>query len=165
MFFTCCCWSKTPPRRSRWMRMQRSWTPETMRAESMKWTQFGTTRSMQESQQAIYRDSTTWYFGKDIWKKKTPESHTQLFNILGNLSDHSIGIIQRSRQQLLKPLTLHHQWSGQQLNQQLNQLLSLPNKSEANQLTTPRNSLKRAELSLIFIMFLAFFRRCGYQLS
>ena len=143
MFSTCHCWSRTPPGRGGWMKKRWNWTTVIMK--STKWRLFATARSMRESQQAIYRGSTIWYLGKGIRKKKIPGSLHQPFSTLGSSSAHSIRIILRSRQQLLRPSIPHHQWPGQQSNQ--NQLLSLPNKSEANQLTTPINELKKAELS------------------
>ena len=166
MFFMCHYWSKTPPGRGKWTKWSNKWNlMRVTRMRSTKWRLFATARSMQESQQAIYRGSTIWYFRKDIRKKKTPGSHTKLFSTLGSSSAHFIRIIPRNRQQSLRPLTPHHGWPGQQSNQQLNKLPSLPNKSKAGQLRAPRNELKGAELSLSFIVFLAFFRRCGYQLS
>ena len=43
--------------------------------KNMNWKQFETVQSMQESQnQAIYQASTIWFYGKDTWRKRIPES-------------------------------------------------------------------------------------------
>ena len=77
MFFTYHCWSRTPPRRGKWMKKSDKWSlmQVTMKVESIKWRQFGTARSMQKSQnQVIYQVSTIWSHEKGIQKKKIPGS-------------------------------------------------------------------------------------------
>ena len=128
----------------------------------MRWRQFGIARSMQESQnQVIYQGSTIWFLGKVIQKKKIPGSLIQRSNTLGSSSACSTRIILTSRQQSLRPLTLHHQWPGQPSSQQQSQWSDqrLRNKSEADhQAITLTNELKRSKLRLVFIVFLAFFK-------
>ena len=132
--------------------------PVTMRLVSTRWRQFVTALSMQESQnQVIYQGSTIWFFEKVIQKKKISGSLHRPFSILGSSSARSIGIILTSRQWLLRPLTLHHRCPSQSLGQRSNQ----QNKSKANQSIAPTNELKRTELHLIFIVFLAFSQGVG----
>ena len=154
-FSTCHCWSKTPPGRGRWTRMRRNWTPARI-AVNTRWRQFVTARSMRKSQWVIYQGYTIWFLEKVIQKKKISGSLHWLFNTLGSSSARSIRIILTSRQRLLRPLTLHHRWPGQPSSQQPSQRLQ--NKSEADPLTAPTNKLKRTELRLVFIVFLAFFK-------
>ena len=133
-----------------------------MKAESTRWKQFVTARSMQESQRVIYQGYTIGFLGKVIQKKKIPKSLHRPFSILGSSSARSIRTILTSRQRPLKLSTLHHRWPGQpsgqrlqnesEVDQQPNQLQGSRNKSEADQ----PNELKRTELRLVFIVFLAF---------
>ena len=157
MIFMCHCWSRTLSGRGGWIRTtQRNWTPA-MIAESTSWRQFGTARFMRESQnQVIYQGSTIWYLEKGIRRKKILESVHWQFNTLGNRSVHSIKIISISQQRPLRPLTLHHQWLDH-----LPSPLAPRSKSEADQPTTLTNELKRPELRLVFIVFLAFSQGAG----
>ena len=120
-FFTCHYWSRTPPGRGGWMKTRRNWTPVTMRAESTRWRQFVTARSMRESQRVIYQGSTIWFLGKVIQKKKIPGSLHRPFSTLGSSSARSTKIIRTSRQRPLRPSTLHHRWPGQPSSQQPSQ--------------------------------------------
>ena len=144
--------------------MRRNWTPVTMKAVSTRWRQFVTAPSMRESQkQVIYQGSTIWFLGKVIQKKKIPGSLHRPFSTLGSSSARSTKIIRTSRQRPLRPSTLHHRWPGQPSSQQPSQRLDqrLRNKSEVDhQARALTNELKKTELRLIFIVFLAFLR-CG----
>ena len=160
-FFTCHCWSRTPPGRGGWMRTRRNWTPARI-AVSTRWRQFVTALSMRESQnQVIYQGSTIWFFGKVIQKKKIPRSLTQRSNTLGSSSARSIRIILTSRQRPLRPSTLHHRWPGQPSSQQPSQRSDqrLRNESEADQPTAPTSELKRAAFD--FYRVFGLFTRCG----
>ena len=161
-FFTCHCWSMTPPGRGGWIRTQRNWTPARI-AVSTRWRQFVTALSMRESQQVIYQDSTIWFLGKVIQKKKIPGSLTQRSNTLGSSSARSTRTILTSRQRSLRPSTLHHRWPGQPSSQQPSQRSDQRLRNESkfdHQARALTNELKRTELCLIFIVFLAF-SRCG----
>ena len=114
-------------------------------------------------QRVIYQGSIIWFFGKVIQKKKIPGSLHRPFNTLESSSARSIRIILTSRQRPLRPSTLHHRWPGQPSSQQPSQRLDqrLRNKSEVDhQARALTNELKKTELRLIFIVFLAFLR-CG----
>ena len=122
----------------------------TMKAESTKWRQFGTARSMRESQNlVIYQVSTIWSHRKDMQRKKIPRSQLQRFSTSGSSSARSTRTTLTSRQRLLLLLTPHHRWLDRQSSR-----LDLPNESEDDQPTALTNELKRTELRLIFIMFL-----------
>ena len=152
MFSTCHCWSKTPPGRGGWMKKSDKWssTQVTMKAESTKWRQFGTARSMRESQnQVIYQVSTIWSHRKDIQRKRIPESQLQRSSTSESSSACSTRTILTSRPQLLLLSTPHHQWLDRQSSQ-----LDLPNKSKNDQPTALTNELKQTELHLNFIVFL-----------
>ena len=147
MFSMCHCWNKTPQGRGGCMR-RRNWTPVTI-AGNTRWKQFGTARSMRESQnQVIYQVSTIWSHGKDIQRKKIPGSQPQRSNTSESSSTRSTRIILTSRPRLLWLLTLYHRWLDQQSSPR-----SLPNESEDDQPTALTNKLK-SELRLIFIVFL-----------
>ena len=150
MFSMCHCWSRTPQERGGWTRTRRNWTPATRIAGNTKWRQFGTARSMQESQnQVIYQVSTIWSPGKDIQKKRIPGSQFQRSSTSESSSARSTKIILTSQPRLLLLSTPHHQ----RLNRQSSQR-SLLNKSEDDQPIALTNELKRTELRLIFIVFL-----------
>ena len=152
IFSTCHCWSRTPPGRGGWTKKSDKWssTQVTMKAESTKWRQFGTARSMRESQnQVIYQVSTIWSHGKHIQRKRIPGSQLQWSSTSGSSSACSTTTTLTSQSQLLLLLTSHHRWLDQQSSQ-----LDLPNESEDNQPTALTNELKRTEHRLIFIVFL-----------
>ena len=70
---------------------------------------------MQESQsQAIYQVSTIWSHGKDIRRKKIPESQPQQSNTLESSSARSTRTTLTSRQWLLLQSIPDHQWLNQQ---------------------------------------------------
>ena len=70
---------------------------------------------MQESQnQVTYQASITWYLGKGIQKKKTPESQPQRSSTLESSSACSTRTTLTSRRRLLLQSTSQHQWLGQQ---------------------------------------------------
>ena len=113
MFSICHCWNRTPQGRGGCMR-RRNWTPVTI-AGNMRWKQFGTARSMQESQnQVIYQVSTIWSHGKDIQRKKIPGSQPQRSSTLESSLARSTRTILTSRQRPLLQSTPHHRWLGQQ---------------------------------------------------
>ena len=152
MFSTCHCWSRILPRRGGWMKKSDKWslTQVSMKARSTKWRQFGTARSMRESQnQVIYQVSTIWSHGKDIQRKRIPGSQLQPSSTSKSSSARSTRTILTSRPRLLLLLTPHHQWLDRQSSQ-----LGLLNESEDNQLTVLTNELKSTKLRLIFIVFL-----------
>ena len=128
---------------------------------SMKWRQFVTARSIQQSQRVIYQDSTIWFLGKVIQKKKIPGSLHRPFSTLGSSSARSTKIIRTSRQRPLRPSTLHHRWPGQPSSQQPSQRSNqrLRNESEADQPTAPTSKLKRAAFD--FYCVFSLFTRCG----
>ena len=152
MFSTCHCWSRTPPERGGWMKKSDKWslTQVTMKAGSTKWRQFGTTRSMQESQnQVTYQVSTTWSHRKDIQRKRIPWSQVQPSSTFESSSARSTRTILTSRPRLLLLSTPRHRWLDRQ-----SRPLSLSNESEDDQPTALTNELRRTELHLIFIVFL-----------
>ena len=152
MFSTCHYWSRTPPGRGGWMKKSDKWSSMqvTMKAENTKWRQFGTARSIQESQnQVIYQISTIWSHRKDIQRKKIYGSQLQQSSTSESSSARSTRIILTSKPQLLLLLTPHHRWLDRQSSSR-----SFPNKSEDNQPKALTNKLKRTQLRLIFIMFL-----------
>ena len=152
MFSTYHCWSRTPPGRGGWTKKSDKWssTQVTMKAESTKWRQFGTARSMRENQnQVIYQVSTIWSHKKDIQRKRIPRSQLQRSSTSKSSLARSTRTILTSRPQLLLLSTLHHRWLDQQSNR-----LDLPNKSKDDQPTALTNKLKKTELHLIFIVFL-----------
>ena len=125
-----------------------------MKVESTRWRQFGTARSMRESQnQVIYQVSTIWSYGKDILRKKIPGSQLQQSSTSESSSAHSIKTILTSQPRLFLLSTPHHRWLNRQSDRQSSPL-SLPNESKDDQPTTLTNELKRTELCLIFIVFL-----------
>ena len=128
IFSTCYCWSRTPPGRGGWMKKSDKWssTQVTMKAESTKWRQFGTARSMRESQnQVIYQVSTTWSHGKDIKRKRIPGSQLQRPSTSENSSAHSTKTILTNRPRLFLLLVSQHRWLDQESSRQ-----DLSNKSE-----------------------------------
>ena len=136
MFSMCHCWSRTLQGRDKWTRTRRNWTPATMIVGNTRWKQFGTARSMQESQnQVTYQVSTIWCLGKGIQKKKIPGSQPQRSSTLESPSACSTRIILTSRQQLLLPSTPHHRWLDQQPGPP-----SLSNKSEGDRQDALRNA-------------------------
>ena len=152
MFSTCHCWNRTPPGRGGWTKKSDKWSsmPATMIAGSTKWRQFGTARSMQESQnQVIYQVSTIWSHGKDIQKKRIPGSQLQRSSTSESSSARSTRTILTSRPRLLLLSTPHHRWLDRRSSRR-----SLSNESEDDQPTALTNELKRTELRLIFIVFL-----------
>ena len=150
MFSMCHCWSRTPQGRGGWTRTRRNWTPATRIAGNTKWRQFGTARSMQESQnQVIYQVSTIWSHGKDIQKKRIPGSQLQRSSTSESSSARSTRTILTSRPRLLLLSTPHHRWLDRRSSRR-----SLANESEDDQPTALTNELKRTELRLIFIVFL-----------
>ena len=116
MFSMCHCWNRTPQGRGGCMRTTwRNWTPETMIAGNTRWKQFGTARSMRESQnRVIYQASTTWCLGKGTQRKRIPRSQPQRSSILESLSACSTRTTLTSRRQLLLQSIPHHRWLGQQ---------------------------------------------------
>ena len=95
--------------------MRRNWTPGTMIAGNTRWKQFGTARSMRESQNRVtYQASTTWCLGKGIQRKRIPGSQPQQSSTLESSSACSTRTILTSQQRLLLPLTPHHRWLDQQ---------------------------------------------------
>ena len=113
MFSMCHCWNRTPQGRGGCMR-RRNWTPVTI-AGNTRWKQFGTARSMRESQnQVTYQASTIWCLGKGIQRKRIPGSQPQQSSTLESSSARSTRTILTSRQRLLLPSTPHHQWLDQQ---------------------------------------------------
>ena len=156
MFSTFHYWSRTSLRKGKWMKKSDKWslTQLTMKAESTKWRQFETAWSMRESQnQVIYQVSIIWSHGKDIQRKKIPRSQLQRSSTSESSLACSTKTILISQQRLLLLLTPHYRWLDRQSDRQ-SSCLSLPNKSEDNQLTTLINELKKTELRLIFIVFL-----------
>ena len=154
MFSICHCWSRTPQGRGGWTRTRRNWTPATRIAGNTKWRQFGTARSMQESQnQVIYQVSTIWSHGKDIQKKRIPGSQPQRSSTSESSSARSARITLTSQPRLLLLSTPHHQRLDRQLDRQSSRR-SLSNKSKDDQPTALTNELKRTKLRLIFIVFL-----------
>ena len=152
MFSTCYCWSRTPPREGGWMKKSDKWssTQVTMKAGSRKWRQFGTARSIRESQnRVIYQVSIIWSYEKDIQRKRIPRNQLQWSSTSESSSACSIKTILTSRPRLLLLSTPHHRWLDRQSSR-----LDLPNESEDNQPTALTNELKRTELRLIFIVFL-----------
>ena len=152
IFSTCHCWCRIPPGRGGWMKKSDKWssTQVTMEAGSTKWRQFGTARSMQESQnQVTYQGSIIWSHEKDIQRKRIPGSQLQRSSISESSSARSTRTILTSRPRLLLLLTPHYRWPDRQSSP-----LSLPNESKDDQPTTLTNKLKRTELRLIFIVFL-----------
>ena len=134
------------------MKKSNKWssTQVMMKAESTKWRQFGTVRSMRESQnQVIYQVSTIWSHGKDIQRKRIPGSQLQPSSTSESSSARSTRTILTSRPRLLLLSTPHHRWLDRQSSR-----LYLPNKSKDNQPTALTNKLKKTELRLIFIVFL-----------
>ena len=125
-------------------------TQVTMKAESTKWRQFGTARSMRESQnQVIYQVFTTWSHGKNIQRKRIPGNQLQRSSTSESSLARSTRTILTSRPRLLLLSTPHHRWLDRQSSR-----LDLPNESEDDQPTALTNELKRTELRLIFIVFL-----------
>ena len=152
IFSTYHCWSKTPPRKSGWMKKsdKLSLTQVTMKVRSTKRRQFRTVRSIQESQnQVIYQVSTIWSHRKNIQRKRIPGSQLQRSSTSESSSAHSTRTILTSQPRLLLLSTPHHRWPDRQSSQ-----LGLPNESEDDQPTALTNELKRTELRLIFIVFL-----------
>ena len=110
MFFTCHCWSRTPPGRGGWTRMWRNSRPAAL-TRSTRWKGFGTVRSMRRSQQQVtYRASTTWYHGRVTLRKRTPGSLHRQCNTSGSWSAPSTRIIPTSRQQPPFESILHLPW-------------------------------------------------------
>ena len=127
MFSMCHCWNRTPQGRGGCMRRTwRNWTPVTI-AGNTRWKQFGTARSMRESQnRANYQASTIWCLEKGTQKKRIPGNQPQRSSTLGSSSARSTKTILTSRQRLLLPSTPRHRWLGQQPS-------SPPNESEDDQ--------------------------------
>ena len=75
IFSMCYCWNRIPQRRDKCMRrMRRNWTPMTITGNT-RWKQFGTARSMRESQNRVtYQASTTGCLRKGTQRKKIPGS-------------------------------------------------------------------------------------------
>ena len=97
-------------------RTRRNWTLATK--ENTRWKQFGTTRSMQESQnQVIYQVSTIWFHRKDIRKKKIPRSQLQQSNTLESSSACSTRTTLISQRRLLLQSIPHHRQLDQQSSQ------------------------------------------------
>ena len=152
MFSMCHCWSRTPPGRGGWMKKSDKWSlmQVTMEAGSTKWRQFGTARSMRESQnQVTYQVSIIWSHRKDFQRKRIPESQLQWSSISESSLARSTRTIFTSRPRLLLLSTLHHRWPDRQSSR-----LGLPNESKDDQPTALTNELKKTELCLIFIVFL-----------
>ena len=105
-----------------------------MRTVCTRWRQFITAQSMQKSQQVIHQGFTIWLLGKVIQKKKISRSLHWLFSTLESSSAHFTKIILTAKT-----------------------AIRLPNKSKANQ----PNELKKTELRLVFIVFLAFLQDAG----
>ena len=114
MFSMCHCWNKTPQGRGGYIRRtRRNWTLVTI-AGNTRWKQFGTARSIRESQnRAIYQVSTIWFHGRNIQRKKIPGSQPQRSSILESISAHSSRTTLISRWQHLLQSTLHHRWLDQ----------------------------------------------------
>ena len=132
----CHCWSRTLQGRGGWMTTRRNWTPATMIAGNTKWRQFGTARSMQESQnQVIYQVSTIWSHGKDIQKKRIPGSQLQRSSTLESSSARSTKTTLTSRRQHLLQSIPHHRWLDS---------LSLSSGNEDDQQNALRSAPRRA---------------------
>ena len=137
-----------------------SLTQVSMKARSTKWRQFGTARSMRESQnQVIYQVSTIWSHGKDIQRKRIPGSQLQRSSTSESSSARSTRTILTSQPRLLLLLTPHPQWLDRQLSR-----LDLLNESKDDQPIALTNELKRTELCLIFIVFLDKFGYLPYSI-
>ena len=86
-----------------------------MIAGNTRWKQFGTARSMRESQNwATYQISTTWCLGKSTQRKTIPGSQPQWFSTLESSSACSTKTTLTNRQRLLLQSIPHHQWLGRQ---------------------------------------------------
>ena len=153
MFFTCHCWSRTPPGRGGWTRMWRNSRPAAL-TRSTRWKGFGTVRSMRRSQQQVtYRASTTWYHGRVTLRKRTPGSLHRQYNTSGSWSAPFTKIILISQRQPLLPPILRLQWLDLRCLGPVVSLSRLPNKSAVNRrppaLRTRRwrhNSLPRLQI-------------------
>ena len=127
IFSMCYYWNRTLKGTGGCMRRtRRNWTLVTI-AGNTRWKQFGTARSMRESQNRVtYQASTTWCLGKGTQRKRIPGSQPQWSSTLGSSSACSTKTIPTSQRRAFLSLTPCHQWLGQQPS-------SSPNESEDDQ--------------------------------